>query len=92
MLIEARAIQDGVHSSFRMAIVDITVRKRMEEELKKRTVELVAANEAALAATKVKAAFLANMSHELRTPMNAVIGFTSLLLDDYYGSRAEGVH
>jgi signal transduction histidine kinase/CheY-like chemotaxis protein len=25
---------------------------------------------------------LANMSHELRTPMNAIIGFTSLLLDD----------
>ena len=29
-----------------------------------------------------KARFLANMSHELRTPMNAIIGFTSLLLDD----------
>jgi signal transduction histidine kinase len=27
-------------------------------------------------------AFLANMSHELRTPMNAVVGFTRLLLDD----------
>ena len=25
---------------------------------------------------------MANMSHELRTPMNAVIGFTSLLLDE----------
>jgi signal transduction histidine kinase/DNA-binding response OmpR family regulator len=29
-----------------------------------------------------KARFLANMSHELRTPMNAIIGFTSLLLED----------
>jgi signal transduction histidine kinase/DNA-binding response OmpR family regulator len=29
-----------------------------------------------------KARFLANMSHELRTPMNAIIGFTSLMLDD----------
>jgi signal transduction histidine kinase/DNA-binding response OmpR family regulator len=31
---------------------------------------------------QAKARFLANMSHELRTPMNAIIGFTSLLLDD----------
>lgn len=32
--------------------------------------------------SQAKARFLANMSHELRTPMNAIIGFTSLLLDD----------
>ena len=82
VLTEARAIQDGIHHGFRMAVVDITERKRMEEELKKRTAELVMAKEAAEAATKTKAAFLANMCHELRTPMNAVIGFTSLLLDE----------
>ncbi|MEW6210227.1 MAG: response regulator [Acidobacteriota bacterium] len=29
-----------------------------------------------------KARFLADMSHELRTPMNAIIGFTSLLIED----------
>jgi signal transduction histidine kinase/DNA-binding response OmpR family regulator len=29
-----------------------------------------------------RARFLADMSHELRTPMNAIIGFTSLLVDD----------
>ena len=44
--------------------------------------ELIKAKEAAEAAVEAKAAFLANMSHELRTPMNAVIGFSSLLLDD----------
>jgi CheY-like chemotaxis protein/nitrogen-specific signal transduction histidine kinase len=65
-----------------MAVVDITERKRMEEELKERTAELLIAKEAAEAATNTKAAFLANMSHEIRTPMNAVIGFTSLLLDE----------
>ncbi len=65
----------------------------MEEELRKarddlelrvqeRTAELQDSLEAANESVKAKAAFLANMSHELRTPMNAVIGFSSLLLDD----------
>ena len=82
VLIEARAIQDGISHGFRMAVIDITERKRMEEEINERTAELVLAKETAEAATKTKAAFLANMSHELRTPMNAVIGFSSLLLDE----------
>ena len=44
--------------------------------------ELFVAKETAEEALRAKATFLANMSHELRTPMNAVIGFSSLLLDD----------
>ncbi|HEV7967150.1 MAG TPA: PAS domain S-box protein [Candidatus Acidoferrales bacterium] len=55
-------------------LVDITVRKRSEEELQK-------AKEAAEAANTAKSAFLAHMSHEIRTPMNAVIGMTELALD-----------
>jgi len=34
---------------------------------------------------RLKSEFLANMSHELRTPMNAIIGYSSLLLDKVYG-------
>ncbi|OGR88528.1 MAG: hypothetical protein A3A86_05425 [Elusimicrobia bacterium RIFCSPLOWO2_01_FULL_60_11] len=34
---------------------------------------------------RMKSEFLANMSHELRTPMNAIIGYSSLMLDKIYG-------
>jgi len=36
-------------------------------------------------ASQAKSDFLANMSHELRTPMNAILGFTEMILDDIYG-------
>lgn len=57
------------------AIRDISNRRRVEEELRR-------AKEAAETATKAKADFLANMSHEMRTPLNAILGFSQLLLDE----------
>ena len=55
------------------AIRDVTQRKRFEQTLRDKNLEL---ENAALA----KDRFFASMSHELRTPLNAIIGFTGTLL------------
>ncbi|HET7717288.1 MAG TPA: PAS domain S-box protein, partial [Bauldia sp.] len=67
------ADRDGKLQGVFAAAREITERRRFEEALKEKNVELEEANLA-------RDRFLAGISHELRTPLNAIIGFTGTLL------------
>jgi PAS domain S-box-containing protein len=66
----------------------LTELKALNDELAERQIEL----ERAMAA---RSRFYASMSHELRTPINAVLGYSTLLLENIYGplneQQAEGI-
>ena len=83
-----------------VASVDLTERKRAEDELasyrdqlealvEERTAELTLANDELRAATRAKDDFFAAMSHEFRTPLNSILGFTGVVLSGMAGEVNE---
>jgi hypothetical protein len=87
---------------------DISERVRHEEALRQQAVSLAASAPSSRSSTRARprqvdleramtarSRFYASMSHELRTPINAVLGYSTLLLERIYGplndKQVEGI-
>jgi PAS domain S-box-containing protein len=93
-------LEDGVTRAVLGVAIDVTERKRADDELrtyrdhledlvKERTAELAVAKEKAEESDRLKSAFLATMSHEFRTPLNSIIGFSGVLMQGLAGPLNE---
>ena len=70
-----------------LALVLSNLRNQQKlEELQEQNKTLKAANQLLETSTQAKTIFIANMSHELRTPITGILGFSSLLSKQIFGS------
>ena len=74
----ARQDGDGTLLSVIAQLRDVSVEQQLRQEAQNRAADARSANDA-------KSRFLAAVSHELRTPLNAILGFSDILLGEYFG-------
>jgi PAS domain S-box-containing protein len=79
--------QEGKPYQYVAIRYEITDRMQAQTELEQAIVDLQVANRLANENARLKSEFLATMSHELRTPMNAIEGFTSVMLNRMGGAE-----
>lgn len=80
--VRSEIIIDGRPGFIQGVFVDITHQKDAEQKLS-------CAVDSAVAESRNKSEFFASVSHEVRTPLNAIIGFSELLMPMVENSRAE---
>jgi PAS domain S-box-containing protein len=86
--VSTRAVYDAAAKmeSYEGVTVDITDRKRAEEEITR-------ARDLALETVRLRSEFMHNVSHEIRTPLNGIIGTAEILLldDDLTPKQRHGI-
>jgi len=65
-----------------LSYLDVTDSARVENALLERTHAMAEAN-------VLKSEFMTSVSHEIRTPLNAIVGFASMLSDNYFGELSD---
>jgi signal transduction histidine kinase len=72
-------LPDGSHL---LSFIDVSDRWKFEQVLQER-------NQALEQADRLKTNFLSHVSYELRAPLNTIIGFTEILMNQYFGTLNE---